>query len=150
ALRVVGAPALDGTLDGFETSSPITLDSELQYRRSEEPYEPERISAEAWVNWDADAGALFVAVEVGKPELIFRPADAPPLELDNDPDGIRSDGLQVYWARDGAAAGVLAVPQEGGGVHARRIPMSSEEGAGKAVGEDAGPAAAGRWARTGS
>jgi hypothetical protein len=150
ALRVVAAPATDGTLDGFETSAPLTLDGELQYRRSEEPWDPERLSAEAWVNWDADAGALFVAVEVSKPELIFRPVDAPPLELDNDPDDIHSDGLQVYWALEGASAGVLAVPQESGGLHVRGLPMPSEEETGKAGREDTGSGASGRWARTDS
>ena len=148
AARVVAAPALDGTLDGFETSYPLPLDGELQYRRSEEPWDPERCSARAWVNWDADAASLFVAVEVTKPELIFRAADAPPLELDNDPDDIHSDGLQVYWAFGGDAAGVLVVPQEGGALHLRKLPIAPEEGAGRDTPENAGAAVTGRWART--
>jgi hypothetical protein len=160
AQRVVAAPALDGTLEGFETSSPLALDGELQYRRSEEPWDPERCSARAWANWDAEVGALFIAVEVNKPELIFRAADAPPLELDNDPDDIHSDGLQVYWALAGAAAGVLVVPQEGGALRVRAIEGGEQAprgggggGESQAGGESppdqpGGIRASGRWAAT--
>jgi hypothetical protein len=54
-------------------------------------------------------------VEVAKPDLCFRPppGDAPPLRLDNEPDDIHSDGLQVYL-RDlegGDVAGFLVVPE---------------------------------------
>ena len=38
APQVAEAPALDGSLDGFDTSEPLELDHEDQYRRSEEPY----------------------------------------------------------------------------------------------------------------
>jgi hypothetical protein len=106
-------PATDGTLDGFDLSEPLTLDHEDQYRRSEEPYPgAESLSATAWVNWDDEA--LYVAVEVAKPELIFRPSDAAPLRLDNEPDDIHSDGLQVYAAPPGGRPmGALVVPDEG-------------------------------------
>jgi hypothetical protein len=106
-------PATDGTLAGFDLSQPLALDHEDQYRRSEEPYPgAEELSATAWVNWDDEA--LYLAVEVAKPELVFRPADAAPLRLDNEPDDIHSDGLQVYVALpDGRSAGVLVVPDEG-------------------------------------
>ncbi|HEU5154437.1 MAG TPA: heparinase II/III family protein, partial [Gemmatimonadales bacterium] len=89
-------PRLDGTLDGFELSSPLELDHDDQYRRSEEPYGgPEDFAAEAWVNWDM--GHLYLAVSVRKPELIFRSPADPPLKLDNENDLIHSDGFQVYF-----------------------------------------------------
>lgn len=113
--------ALDGTLDGFDDSAPLAIDHEDQYRRSELPYaEPEEFSATAWVNWD-DEG-LLVAVEVVKPVLVFRAADAEPLRLDNEPDDIHSDGIQLYL-RDtaGAVGGVLVVPEAGGAIRSRPV-----------------------------
>ena len=99
ALRVTEPPPLDGTLDGFDTSEPLRLELEDQYRRSEEAYSgPEDFSAVAYAAWD-DAG-LYLAVEVTKPDVCFRPAGAPPLRLDNEPEDIHSDGVQVYLARD--------------------------------------------------
>jgi hypothetical protein len=105
-------PALDGTLDGFDLSESLALDHEDQYRRSEEPYPgADDLSAFAWANWDDEA--LYLAVEVTKPDLVLRPADAPPLALDNEADDLHSDGLQVYLAAgDGAAVGALVVPEE--------------------------------------
>ncbi|MGH7560255.1 MAG: heparinase II/III domain-containing protein [Gemmatimonadales bacterium] len=117
AVRIDEPPALDGTLGGFDTTEPLTLDDELQYRRSEEPYDPERLAARAWLNWDGES--LYLAAQVDKPELVFRPADAPALELDNDPDDIHSDGLQVYLDLDGVQTGILMVPQQDGSLHAR-------------------------------
>ena len=122
ALRVDQSPPLDGSLDGFDTSEPLRLELEDQYRRSEEPYAgPEDFSAVAYAGWDDHA--LYLAVDVTKPELCFRPADAPPLQLDNEPDDIHSDGLQIYL-RDpatGDAAGFLVVPegQDRGGLRVR-------------------------------
>lgn len=99
ALRVTAAPPLDGTLDGFDTSEPFRLELEDQYRRSEEPYSgPEDFSAVAYAAWDE--AALYLAVEVTKPDICFRPAGAPPLRLDNEPDDVHSDGVQVYLARE--------------------------------------------------
>lgn len=120
---------LDGTLDGFDTSVPLSLDHEDQYRRSEEPYAgPDELSATAYLNWADDA--LYVGVEVRKPELVFRAADAPPLLLDNEPDDIHSDGLQVYLRLpDAAPAGVLIVPDPSGssvrvrGIGAESVPV---------------------------
>jgi hypothetical protein len=105
-------PALDGTLEGFDLSHPLALDHEDQYRRSEEPYAgPDELAATAWVNWDDEA--LYVAVEVTKPDVVFRPDDAAPLGLDNDPDDIHSDGLQVYLAGgEDDGPGLLVVPEE--------------------------------------
>jgi hypothetical protein len=130
-------PALNGTLDGFDTSAPIELEGEHQYLRSEEPYDPERFRARAWVNRDAET--LYLAVEVEKPDLCFRPRRAPPLDLDNEVDDIHSDGVQVYLRFPEAdAVGVLVVPEIGG--HLR---VSA------AGGTAADPAAVtGSWART--
>ena len=116
ALRVATPPPLDGSLDGFDTSEPLRLELEDQYRRSEEPYAgPDDIAAVAHAAWDDDA--LYLAVDVVKPELCIRPGDSPPMRLDNEPDDIHSDGLQVYVAVDeagengGGRVGYLIVPE---------------------------------------
>ena len=111
ALGVVEPPALDGTLDAFDFSAPLELDHEDQYRRSEEPYAgPEEFSAVAAVGWDGDT--LYVAADVRKPELLVRSAAAPPLRLDNEPDDIHADGVQVYVrpAPDRPVYGFLIAP----------------------------------------
>ncbi|HEY9441754.1 MAG TPA: hypothetical protein VIQ25_00800, partial [Gemmatimonadales bacterium] len=51
-------------------------------------------SAVASALWDSEA--LYLAVDVVKPEVIVRPDDAPPLRFDNDPDDIHADGVQLY------------------------------------------------------
>ncbi len=140
ALRADAPPPLDGSLDGFDTSEPLRLDLEDQYRRSEEPYSgPEDFSAQAYAAWDDEA--LYVAIEVTKPELCFRPGDAPPLRLDNEPDDIHSDGVQVYLGdpESGDSVGYLVVPEgtESGPVRVR--------GAGEAPGAPAD--VRGRWRR---
>ncbi|HEU5303841.1 MAG TPA: heparinase II/III family protein, partial [Gemmatimonadales bacterium] len=95
ALQVGAPPPVDGTLNGFETDEPLLLDHEDQYRRSEEPYSgPETFSATAFVNWDEQG--LYLAVEVTKPEVLARDPRAQPLRLDNEPDEIHADGIQVY------------------------------------------------------
>jgi hypothetical protein len=95
ALPVLDPPALDGSLDGFDTGEPLFLDHEDQYRRSEEPYEgPEEFSATAFVNWSEEA--LYLAVEVTKPAVVPRDPRTPPLLLDNEADEIHADGIQVY------------------------------------------------------
>jgi len=124
ALRVDSPPALDGSLEGFDTAEPLTLDIEDQYRRSEEGYAgPDACSAVAYLNWTDDG--LFLAVEVTKPDLCFRAPDAPPLLLDNEPDDIHSDGVQVYLrdAEAGPMRGFLLVPEgeERGGVRVRAV-----------------------------
>jgi hypothetical protein len=113
ATRVDQPPPLDGSLEGFEHAGPLALDHEDQYRRSEEPYAgPEEFSAVAYASWDDDA--LYLAVDVTKPDVIFRPAAAPPLLLDNEPDEIHSDGLQLYLRLEpeGEMYGFLVVPSE--------------------------------------
>ncbi|HEU5170027.1 MAG TPA: heparinase II/III family protein [Gemmatimonadales bacterium] len=129
AVRVARPPALDGTLDGFDLSYPLSLDHEDQYRRSEEPYAgAEVFGATAYANWDDDT--LYLAVEVTKPEVVLRPADAPPLLLDNEPDDIHSDGLQLYVRAqpEAATCGAVVVPAQGGtGVHARPVQGPGDE-----------------------
>jgi hypothetical protein len=119
AFRVGTPPALDGTLEGFEQAEPLQLTLEDQYRRSEDAYPgPDELSAIAYAAWDESA--LYLAVEVSKPDLCLRPHDAAPLLLDNEPDDIHSDGLQLYIASaratNGAsdAVGYLVVPESNG------------------------------------
>jgi len=123
ALYVQHPPDLDGTLDGFDASAPMALDYDDQYRRSEEPYHgPEEFSATLLANWSEDA--LYLGVDVVKAEVIVRPDDAPPLRLDNDPDEIHADGLQVYLRPDpeGPVYGFLVVPSnDAGGIRVRAI-----------------------------
>jgi hypothetical protein len=127
AVRIGGRPALDGTLDGFNESQPLALDHEDQYRRSEEPYSgPDDFAAVAYANWDDDA--LYLAVEVTKPEVVLRPADAERLLLDNEPDDIHSDGLQVYvrLAPDEDPYGFLIVPDpDDGAIRVRTASWSA-------------------------
>jgi hypothetical protein len=130
APHVMDPPSLDGTLDGFDTSEPLTLDTELQYRRSEEPYDPELLSAEAWVNRDEQA--LYVAVDVRKPELRLRAETAVPLDLDNEPDDIHADGLQLYLSHEDTALGYLVAPVPGGRLHVRAL--TDQAGAGSVRG----------------
>jgi len=123
AFQIMYAPALDGTLDGFEPGEPLQLDHEDQYRRSEQPYAgPEDFSATATINWNEEA--LFLALDVVKPEVISRDPKARPLRLDNEPDEIHTDGIQVYLSipSDDAVVGLLIVPStEDGGLIARAI-----------------------------
>jgi hypothetical protein len=101
----------------------LQLDHEDQYRRSEEPYPgPEEFSASAVVNW-SDEG-LYLAVDVVKPEVITWHPEAPARRLDNEPDEIHVDGIQVYlkFPEDDAATGFLIVPStENGAVVTRGI-----------------------------
>ncbi|MFL5536537.1 MAG: heparinase II/III family protein [Gemmatimonadales bacterium] len=122
APQVAEAPALDGSLDGFDTSEPLELDHEDQYRRSEEPYGgPEEFSARAYVNW-SDAG-LHVAVEVTKPDLVSRDPAAAPLRLDNEPDEIHADGIQLYVRppQEEVGSGILIVPSKTGELIVRGV-----------------------------
>jgi hypothetical protein len=142
ALHVSPAPPLDGTLDGFDASEPITLDYEDQYRRSEKPYPgPEELAATVLVNFDEEG--LYLGVDVVKSEVIVRSDDAPPLRLDNEPDDIHADGLQVYLrpAADGPVYGFLVVlSDDAGGIRVR--PTSGSAGTPAMV--------AGGWRPTGT
>jgi hypothetical protein len=109
SFRVAGPPPLDGTLEGFDLSEPLELGLEDQYRRSEDAYPgPDDFSALAYAAWDEST--LYLAVDVTKPDLVLRPATAPPLRLDNEPDEIHSDGLQVYVAPARRASGEAVAP----------------------------------------
>ena len=115
-------PALDGSTDGFDCSEPLVLEGEEYYRPSEEPFDPEEFSARAWVNWGWDEEALYLAVEVIKSDLVLRPSGSPPLELDNEPDDIHADGLQLYLEHeDRDVVGVVISLEEGGGLRARGV-----------------------------
>ena len=142
AFGVGRSPPLDGTLDGFDLSEPLELGLEDQYRRSEDAYPgPEELSAVAYAAWDESA--LYVAVAVTKPDLVLRPANAAPLKLDNEPDGIHSDGLQVYVAAApsaSAAVGYLIVPDPDG--HTVRASTTSDTRDGNLA------AVRGAWRRT--
>jgi hypothetical protein len=108
---VTEPPALDGTLNGFPGIEPLVLDYEDQYRRSEDPYPgPDAFAATAVAGWGD--GELYLGVNVRTDSPVFRPASAPPLLLDNEPDDIHSDGVQVYLrpADSGPVYGFLIVP----------------------------------------
>lgn len=124
SLRISDPPALDGSLDGFDTTDPLRLELEDQYRRSEEAYSgPDDFSALTYANWDP--AALYLAIEVAKPDFIVRSAGAAPLRLDNDPDDVHSDGVQVYvrMPEGDASAGYLVVPEgeSGGGLRVSAV-----------------------------
>ena len=154
AFRVGTPPRLDGSLDGFDLSEPLELGLEDQYRRSEDAYPgPEDLSAVAHAAWDESA--LYLAVEITKPDVVLRPADAPPLRLDNEPDDIHSDGLQVYLApavggesHDGVGpVGYLIVPnQDGHTVRAR--PTSDTRVPSPVAANPGGGQVRGGWRRT--
>jgi hypothetical protein len=128
-------PALDGSLDGFDIAAPLELFGEHQYRRSETPYD-EQFAAQAWVNWDQEA--LYLAVAITKPDLVLRPEDAPPLRLDNEPDDIHVDGMQVYLQLpDATVRAMVVTPRDDGTLRVRPV-------TGTAVG---GPAE-GAWTET--
>jgi hypothetical protein len=119
-------PALDGTLAGFDCRGPLELNEEHEYFRSEVAYPgPDEFAAIAYVNCSDDA--LFLAVDVTKSEVVMRPVDAVPLNLDNEPDDIHADGLQVYWEMpDGTSRGWLVRPAADGGLATRAIGVAGE------------------------
>ena len=141
---VPDTPPLDGSLAGFEFSAPLGLDHEDQYRRSEEPYPgPEAFSASAYLNWNGDG--LYLAVDVRKHDLYFRPSDAPPLLLDNEVDDIHSDGIQIYLQQDAGREvfGLLAVPDADAGASAGTVRLRGIGGMSVHT-----QSAEGRWQRT--
>jgi hypothetical protein len=142
ALHVGMPPALDGSLDGFDASASMALDYEDQYRRSEEPYAgPEEFSATLLANWD-DAG-LYFGLDIVKAETIVRPDGVPPLRLDNEPDDIHADGVQLYLR-----------PEPGGPIYGFLVALADERG-GIRVSPTSGSAAnptmvTGLWKPTGT
>ena len=138
ALWIEPPPLLDGSVTGFNLSAPLRLEGEHHYVRSEEPYPgADHFAAKVAVNWD-DHG-LYLAVDVTKADVVVRPADAAPLLLDNEPDDIHSDGIQVYYRMDDEGPiGYLIRPGEEGRLLVRAI---SDEAA-------ALTQPSGRWQRT--
>ena len=105
------APGIEDGLSGFHDVTPLVLDHEDQYRRAEQDYAgPDEFSVQAFPGWDHDG--LYLAVDVHKHDVFFRSSDAPALMLDNDPDDIHCDGVQVYLQEpEGAGVfGIIAVP----------------------------------------
>jgi hypothetical protein len=130
-------PTGDGSLRGFNRAAPLALDEEYHYYRSETPYPGgDAFSAIAYVNWSHEY--LHVAVDVTKDELVLRPADAPPLALDNEPDDINADGIQVYFrGADRRLHGWMVRPLPDGTVFVRPIGDTAPD-----------PAVVGAWSRT--
>lgn len=116
-------PDIENGLAGFGDISPLHLDHADQYRRAEHDYAgPDEFSVQAFPGWDHDG--FYLAVEVHKHDVFFRAPDALPLMLDNEPDDIHCDGVQVYLQQpeDGAVFGVVAVPNpDTDGVTVRKI-----------------------------
>ena len=138
ALRVDHQPALDGSLGGFDDRAPLEMADEGHYYRSEEPYAgPDDFSAVAFVNWDV--GHLYLAVQVQKPEVVVAPAGTAPLRLDNEPDDIHSDGIQVYYqvGEEGEPRAFVIRPDEAGGILVRSIDESDAVMATEIVGGSA-------------
>lgn len=109
ARHVLAPPALDGTVTGFGPPA-FSLDHDDQYRRSEAPYPGgDELSAEVMLCWDEQA--LYVAVDVAHTEPVFRAAGAPALRLDNEPDLIHADGVQLQFRLpDGRRFGWVVTP----------------------------------------
>src|SRR5260370_3528792 len=82
-----------------------------------------------------DEGRCEVGVEVSKRDLCIRPADAPPARLDNEPDDVHSDGLQVYLSEEwglgnGGGAGYegyLIAPEKGNQLRVRTVSDASAD-----------------------
>jgi hypothetical protein len=110
---------VNGTLEGFDDSEPLELGGEHQYRRSEEPYD-ESFTAQAYVNWDREA--LYLGVVVTKSDIVIQPADAAPLNLDNEADDIHCDGIQAYLRLpDDSVQGYVITPGEDDGLRVRVV-----------------------------
>jgi hypothetical protein len=127
AIWVDAAPSLDGTLAGFNRRMPLALDDEHQYYRTEVAYPgPDSFSATGYLNWTDHE--LYLAVDVVKDEMIVRPDDATPLKLDNEPDDINADGLQIYSSLPGKHTdGWLIRLADGGAVAVRPIGTTVRE-----------------------
>ncbi len=106
-----------------DSDAALHLDHEDQYRRAEDPYPgPQAFAAYATPAWDHEG--LSLAVRVTKEDVRFRSPDEPPLHLDNDPDDIHGDGVQVYLSPPGGAGlfGAVVVPDpDGTGIHVRVV-----------------------------
>ena len=95
ALQLSEPPALDGRSRDLIRLSHFSWITRISIGEAKSPTPaPESFSASAVVNWDDQA--LYLGVEVIKPDVIARNPKAAPLLLDNEPDEIHADGLQVY------------------------------------------------------
>jgi hypothetical protein len=101
-------PLLEQGLEPFPSDAVVWLGGS-QYRRSEEEYPGEHELA-AHVGLGACGSALYLAVEVRKPELVFRAADAPDPMLDNEHPDIHADGVEWFIGLAGWC-GYLVLPQ---------------------------------------
>lgn len=90
-------------------ASAITALGRKHYRRSEEPYSE---SFTARVAVCVCGSQVCFAVHVSKPEVWFRPSDAPDPRLDNESPDVHSDGLQCYVGTE-SWQGFVAVPERG-------------------------------------
>ena len=105
------APVLDGYFDAVATDAVVWL-GRAHYRRSESEY-PGEDAFRARVAVSVHAHRLYVGVEVHKPRVLFRAADAQDPRLDNETPDVHSDGVQFYVDRSGWC-GFVAIPEEGG------------------------------------
>ena len=80
---------------------------------------------------------MYVGVEVIKGDIVMQGDDAAPLNLDNEPDDINADSIQLYW-RDPSRTthGALLSPAPDGTLRIRSL------------GDDAPSALSGAWTRT--
>jgi hypothetical protein len=111
--------------DALVPDTVVTLGA-AHYRRSEVAYPGERVFA-ARVAAAAHEHRLYVGVEVRKPDVVLRAADAEDPRLDNEVPDIHSDGVQFYLDWNGWR-GFVAVPEEDGGtVRVRPVAGTSAE-----------------------
>ena len=124
AMLVDSPPPCDGSLDGFDGSTPLLMADEAHYYRSEEPYQGEdSLNATGYLNWSP--GGLHLGVVVTKQDVVLGPAVPPLLGRDNEADDIHFDGIQVYYRAPGAPPRAFLIrPNEAGGIFARPIPGS--------------------------
>ncbi|HEX9632628.1 MAG TPA: heparinase II/III family protein [Gemmatimonadales bacterium] len=96
--------------DPFAAGQPaaVWVLGEDHYRRSEQSHAA-RGGTRAEVSVAAQGDALWVRVQVAKPDVVVRVPDAPDPALDNEAADIHSDGVQVYVGCD-RWMGVTALP----------------------------------------
>jgi hypothetical protein len=103
-------PTLDAMFSQIPTGAVVPLGA-LNYRRSEQDYPGESVFS-ARVGLCAAGTRVYFAIDVRKPELVFAPADATALALDNETPDIHADGIQFYVGWD-AWRGYLVLPLAG-------------------------------------
>jgi hypothetical protein len=103
-------PTVADCFDALAPDTAVTM-GVAHYRRSEAAYPGEDVFA-ARVASAACGRHLYVGVEVRKPDMALRAADAEDPCLDNEMPDIHSDGVQLYLDWNGWF-GFVAVPEEG-------------------------------------